>query len=51
MYPRQESNLRFCLRRATLYPLSYEGVLVISIANIRPKCNPTACASCPVRYD
>ena len=23
--PRQESNLRLRLRRATLYPLSYEG--------------------------
>jgi hypothetical protein len=24
-YPRQDSNLCFCLRRATLYPLSYGG--------------------------
>lgn len=23
--PQQESNLRLCLRRATLYPLSYGG--------------------------
>ena len=25
LYPRQDSNLCFCLRRATLYPLSYGG--------------------------
>lgn len=27
-YPQQDSNLRFCLRRATLYPLSYGGLLL-----------------------
>ncbi len=26
--PRQDSNLRFRLRRATLYPLSYGGALL-----------------------
>lgn len=25
-YPQQESNLCLCLRRATLYPLSYGGI-------------------------
>jgi hypothetical protein len=30
MCPRQDSNLRPCLRRAVLYPLSYGGLMARS---------------------
>lgn len=33
MCPRQDSNLRLCLRRAPLYPLSYGGPGAMTLAN------------------
>ena len=34
VYPQQDSNLRFRLRRPTLYPLSYEGGYRSSVAHL-----------------
>ena len=52
--PRQDSNLRPCLRRAVLYPLSYggrDGQNSTASAGAAPDWSPPRCAvtRCPVR--
>ncbi len=42
--PQQDSNLRLCLRRATLYPLSYGGVC-LHCTTVQGGVKPAACIS------
>ena len=46
--PRQDSNLRTCLRRAVLYPLSYGGQGLVKLYRTEPA-GPVLRADRPVR--